>query len=130
MTVRKTQREDHEVIGANGKVSLINYLTGPIGFRVTILILVLSMHPVGRQLLGTFGFEFPDSRKLNVATDEASKAKNEVSAIASDVKELKTDMATIKVNNLNLTSKVDALDQSFHGFQIDFAKYQQTKKDN
>lgn len=92
-------------------------------FRLGLFILVLSMHPLGRQVLGTFGFKFPDERQLVVATEEAKGAKSEIASIAENVKTLTSDVASIKANNVVLNEKVDRLDKTFTGFQVDFNKW-------
>ncbi len=92
-------------------------------FRTAILVLVLSMHPIGRQLLGTFGFEFPDQKKLNVAAEQASTVKQDLAGFQTSVNQLQTDFNAIKLNMNNVNNKVDMLDHSFQGFQVDFERF-------
>lgn len=121
MTIRKKNKETGEE--ELTKVNVWQVLLSTQGFRLVLIILVVSMHPVGRQLLGTFGFEFPDQRKLSVAAEEAKSSKAEITAISESVKEIKSDIASLKANNAIINQKVDTLDQTFRGFQIDFNKW-------
>lgn len=127
MTIKRKVRNDvtgeTEIVDQKIGGPLVQALTGSNGFRILMLILVASMHPAGRQLLGTFGFRFPDERNLVVAVEEAKVTKSEITAIGEAVKELRGDIASIKANNAIVNSKVDSLDQTFRGFQIDFAKW-------
>ncbi len=102
--------------------SLLRNGLGVGGFRSIVLILLLSMHPVGRQILGTFGFEFPDQKKLSVAAEQASTVKQDVQALTISLNEVRTDLNTIKANYSSMNTKVDSLDRSFQGFQVDFQK--------
>lgn len=121
--VKNVETGQDEIVEKVVTNPIIAVLTSNTGFRIVILVLVLSMHPLGRQLLGTFGFKFPDERSLTVATEQATAAKTELGQLTDSVRELKSDVASIKANNLILNSKVDRLDQAFTGFQIDFNKW-------
>lgn len=125
MTVRKAPATE----GEEGLLQVVDRTLGTKSFRTIILLLILSMHPVGRQILGTVGFEFPDQKKLTVAADEALKLQNNLVTIAETVKDLKSDMATVKANNAIINAKVDRLEQTFTGFQIDFNKYRKPESD-
>lgn len=121
MTVRKKNKETGEI--TEQTVPLKDLFLGTPTFRTIIILLLLSMHPIGRQLLGTFGFEFPDQKKLTVAAEEATASKHELTAIAEDVKEMKADVAALKANNTIVNEKVDTLRSEFSGFKIDFSKW-------
>lgn len=92
-------------------------------FRLAIFVLVLSMHPIGRGFLTGFGFKFPDEKKIEEAATEAKDSKSEIAVISDSLKEIRTDVASLKANNAILNSKVDTIDQTFRGFQIDFNKW-------
>lgn len=121
MTVRNKAKHELELVGPGANV--INYLLGPSGFRFLVLILVLTMHPLGRQILGTFGFEFPDQRKLTLAAEKVSVTEAQLNGLVEDVKDLKQNMLALKAGDMILNSKVDNLEHTFHGFQIDFNKW-------
>lgn len=121
MTVRK--KDD-----ALSELQIVKWGLGTKGFRLAILVLVLSMHPIGRQLLGTFGFEFPDQRKLTIAADEAKKAQEQVESIVSSLIDMRKDIDAIKANNAIINSKVDKLELVFTGFQVDFTKFKAEPK--
>lgn len=92
-------------------------------FRMVLLIFVFSMHPLGRQVLGTFGFKFPDEQKLIVATDEAKGLRSDVEVLKSDVKDLRDTARSVRDNNTIINNKLDELSRTFVGFQIDFNKW-------
>lgn len=117
MTVKKASLTD-----------LFNNSFGTGTFRTFMLALVLSMHPIGRQLLGTFGFEFPDQKKLTVAAEQATTVKQEITGLTQQMLEVRNDLSMIKANNAAFNTKVDLLDKAFQGFQVDFAKYKSDKK--
>lgn len=122
MTVRRKPTLEGDPTDPN-ELQIVKWGLGTKSFRVAILVLVLSMHPMGRQLLGTFGFEFPDQRKLTIAADEAKKAQEQVSTIVQALTDIKRDVDSIKANNAILNSKVDKLEVVFTGFQVDFQHY-------
>lgn len=104
----------------DGPVSFLNGLGTP-GFRIALLVLVISMHPVGRQFLSTFGFEFQDQRKIAQAAAAADD-------LHLQVDQLTRSTADVQKNVEVLSAKVDRLEQSFTGFQVDFAKYRKELK--
>lgn len=126
MTLKRKNEETGQV--ETREVAFKDLLLGTPTWRMIIIGLILSMHPIGRQLLGTFGFEFPDQRKLTVAADEAKSSKAEIAQIATTVNEIKLDLVALKVNNANLNTKVENLDQTFQGFKIDFNKWKATNR--
>lgn len=79
------------------------------GFRWALIVLVASMHPIGRSLLGQMGFVLPDQASEKRLSEEFQGIKTEVAEIR---KELKTT-----------SDKVDKLAFAFTGFELDFAKY-------
>lgn len=115
MTVRK--KDD------SAELQIVRWGLGTNGFRVALLILVLSMHPIGRGFLTGFGFKFPDQQKLEDAASEAKSTKTELAALSDSVKDMKADMASIKANNAIINSKFEALSSTVTGFQIDFQKW-------
>lgn len=107
---------------ANGDFDIVKQGLGTNGFRFALLVLVVSMHPLGRQLLGTFGFEFPDQRKLTEATTEAQNVRRDIENLKENVKEIKDSSEINRANNAIVNTKLDRLDQTFTGFQVDFNK--------
>lgn len=106
---------------------------GTVSFRTIILVLIGSMHPLGRQVLGTFGFEFPDQRKLVEAAQQASavstslgEIKSDVNTLKSDVAILKTDLALLKTDVSMVKAKQETLQTSVTGFQIDFDRFRRS----
>lgn len=132
MTVRRTKvKEDGEIEVIEQPINnpWLRLLLGTNGWKLIVIFLVATMHPIGRGLLSTLGFEFPDTKKISVAAEEAKSSKNELVVISDSVKEIKTDVASLKANNAILNSKVDGLEQTFRGFQIDFNKWKPQPKD-
>lgn len=125
--VRNATTGEDEVVERVIGGPLLQLVTGPGSFRILIFLFVASMHPLGRSVLGTFGFKFPDERNLTVAAEQAKSAKDEISGMAEAVKEIRTDVASLKANNVILNSKVDNMEQTFRGFQVDWAKWKTTK---
>lgn len=121
MTIKRKSKETGEI--EEREISLKSMFLGTPSFRTIILALILSQHPLGRQLLGTFGFEFPDQRKAAFTAEQATAAKQEIASIADTVKNIQTDVASLKANNAILNAKVDNMEQTFRGFQIDFNKW-------
>jgi len=136
MTVkRKPDSDELEITGP----AMWKLLAAKGGYRTVLIVLVLSMHPIGRQILGTFGLQFPDQREVTMAASETQQAKVVLSNLTTDVKEMKSgltadiaglklDVANLKANSAIFNSKLDALDQTFTGFKIDFNKYRETKQ--
>lgn len=114
MTVRRKE---------SGELSIVKWGMGTSGFRVVLLVMVMSMHPVGRGILNTFGFKFQDEQKINTAAEEARNAKTELNALSNTATEVRQDVASLKANMAILNSKVDRLDQTVTGFQVDFQRY-------
>lgn len=108
--------------------TLWDMFSGPNGPRTIIIILVASMHPIGRSVLATFGFEFPDQKKLTVAADQAIVAQRQNNDLASEMSTLKTDMTKLVVKVDTMGEKVESLSQRFGVFQIDFDKYRKEPK--
>lgn len=121
MTIRKTNKTTGEVTAE--QVTLLGFLTSAAGWRIVIVILILSMHPIGRGFLAGFGFKFPDEKLITVAAEESKVAKSEISSIADSIKDIKSDISSLKANNAILNAKVDGMEQTFRGFQIDFNKW-------
>lgn len=104
----------------DGTTSILSWGLKESSYRAAVLCLVLSMHPLGRQVLGTFGFKFPDEQKVTEVASKADGAREEIRAIAETVAGLKTDMTQLKIDSTNTSQKVDRLEQTFHGFEINF----------
>lgn len=122
---RKTPEGKDEIV----KVSLLRMALGQEGFRLALIILVFSMHPVGRSVLSSFGFKFPDEQKIAVVATEAQGAKNELSQLSAgvlklheDVDAVKDDVAALKANFAITNNKLDKLSVDFTGFQVTFNK--------
>lgn len=112
-----------------GDLEIVQFGLGTKSFRVALLILVVSMHPLGRQMLATFGFEFPDQRKLTVATEESKTVTSDIKVLKDDVKELKDNMVQTKSDTAVINQKLDGLQRTFTGFTIDFDKYRPHKEE-
>jgi outer membrane murein-binding lipoprotein Lpp len=120
MTVRRKTPDGHEELV---KLPVLKMLLGQEGFRLALIIMVASMHPVGRGFLSGFGFKFQDEKKIEEAATEAKGNKTELQLLTESVKEIQSDITSIKANNAIINAKVDGLDQTFRGFQIDFNKF-------
>lgn len=114
-----------------GVKDVTQWATGTHGFRILLLILVLSMHPIGRGLLSSFGFKFPDEQKITVAAEQAFAVKTDVTKvqlsvdeIRKDVDGLKQDASQQRANYAIINTKLDKLSTDFGGFQIEFRKHQ------
>lgn len=86
------------------------------GFRWALIVLVASMHPLGRTLLGQMGFVLPDQAGEKRLVEEVQQVK-------ADVGGLKKDIADVKVDLHVTSNKVDDLSRTFTGFQVDFERY-------
>lgn len=120
MTVKKKSEDSSEL-------QIVKWGIGTNGFRVVLLVLVLSMHPIGRGFLTGFGFQFPDQKKLEEATKETTALTFNVKGLTESMHDVQNDIQAIKANNAILNSKVDSLDQTFTGFRVDFQKYRTEK---
>lgn len=110
MTVRKKETgETMEIIPGMGTKT----------FRTFLLVLVISMHPLGRQILGTVGFKFPDEQKLVVATEKAADANKDTQQLKEDVKDLKDAILRITASSLIINTKLDEVSKTIGGFKID-----------
>ncbi len=108
----------------------LRLVLGQHGWKLIILLLIATQHPLGRGILSSLGFDWQDTKKISVAAEEAKATKTEVTSIAETVKEIKLDVSALKANNAILNTKVDslgekqtALEQTFRGFQVDWAKW-------
>jgi phage shock protein A len=124
MTIRKTNKSTGEVTSEN--YTILGLLLGTGGFRLVITLLIISMHPIGRGFLSGFGFKFPDEKLIAVAAEKTKDAESELTVISDSIKEMRTDLASLKANNAILNSKVDNMEQTFRGFQVDFNKWKPT----
>lgn len=100
----------------SGDLEIVRWGMGTNGFRVALLVLVLSMHPLGRGLLSTFGFKFADDQKITVTNEQAGVLTSKVDEITKDLTRLKDDVREVKSNVSNLQNSVT-------GFQVDFERY-------
>lgn len=112
MTIRKKDTGENEIV---------KWGLGTNTFRTALLVLVLSQHPLGRQILGTVGFKFPDEQKIAKVEEKADGVNAQTAEMAKDIAALKTDVKAI-------ATKVDSLDIRFHGFEVDFDKYRKEPK--
>lgn len=104
----------------SGELEIVRWGLGTNGFRVALLVLVLSMHPLGRSILSTVGFRFPDEQKITVAA-EASKD------LGTKVDELSKDLARVKDDVKDVKTTVNNLQTTVSGFQVDFDKYRKPR---
>lgn len=118
-----TVRQHHGKDGPSNNLEIVKWGMSTNVFRMALLVLVLSMHPLGRQVLGTFGFKFPDEQKLVVATDEAKAVKQDIASLQKDVTDLKDVATRTTANNAIINAKLDRLESTFTGFQVDFNKW-------
>lgn len=109
MTARRKETGEMELIPGMGTKS----------FRVALLMLVISMHPLGRQILGTVGFKFPDEQKLVVATEKAADTSKDTQQLKEDVKDLKDAILRITASSLIINTKLDDVGKTIGGFKID-----------
>lgn len=132
MTLQRTKHKDGKVEVVEEEITnpWLKLLLSTHGWRVVIILLLASMHPMGRSFLSGFGFDWQDTKKINVAAEEAKSSKTELVQISDAIKEMRADVATVKANNAVLNTKVDvlgekqtALEQTFRGFQIDWSKW-------
>ena len=85
-------------------------LLSPDSSRILIMVLVLSMHPLGQKFLSSFGFTFDNSsagvkkdieqvKSDVVATrDDLSKARQSIGYVQMDDSRLKNQMTSLEVN--------------------------------
>lgn len=126
MTVRKTKHRDGEVtevVEEEIRNPWLRLLLGQNGWKIILIVLILSQHPIGRGVLSSLGFDWQDTKKINVATEQTKEAKTEISQISEAVKEIRADVTTLKANNAIVNEKVDNLKSEFQGFKIDFGKW-------
>lgn len=131
MTIRRRKtKPDGEVEIVEEKLSnpWLQLILSQHGWRLVIIILLATMHPLGRSFLAGFGFEFQDTRKISVAAEEAKASKAEITAIADSVKEIRSDVANLKANNAIMNEKVDNLKLEFQGFKVDWAKWKKPEE--
>lgn len=82
-------------------------------YRALIIFLVLSMHPIGRVILGQMGFVLPD---------QAAEKK-----VSEEVQQLKGDVAEVKKEVTSIKDDVERITQVVTGFQVDFERYKTNK---
>lgn len=132
MTVRKTKHTENgvvtEVVEEEIKNPWLRLLLGQNGWKLIILVLIASQHPLGRGILSSLGFDWQDTKKITEAASNASTAKSELQQINEAVKDIQKDVTSLKANNVILNSKVDTMDQTFRGFQVDFNKWKPAEK--
>lgn len=85
-------------------------------FRVALIILVASMHPVGREWLNALGFKIP--RDAGIVADEVNKTLAELAGRQMSLEKKLDDM----------TSKVVDVDRRFYQFEVDFERYKNKMK--
>lgn len=133
MTIRRkktTADGEVEVIESPITNPWLRLLLSTHGWRLVILLMILSMHPLGRGILAVVGFEFPDTRKIAVAAENANATKAELTTISDAVREIRADVTNLKASNSILQTKVDgvsekqtALELKVTGFQVDWNKW-------
>lgn len=82
------------------------------GFRTVLVVLVASMHPVGREILNKLGFDIPRDPGIAMSKD--------LKSINSRLDELndKIDATDVKVTSLT---------KRFGTFEVDFSNYKTNK---
>lgn len=138
MTIQKRHVKDGvitQVVEQEITNPWLRLLLGQNGWKLIVVILIFSQHPIGRGILSSIGFDWQDTKKINVATEQTKEAKTELSSISEAVKDIKSDVAVLKTSNTSLNLKVDnlaekqtALDQTFRGFQVDWSKWKTKDK--
>lgn len=131
MTIRKHRVKDGEVtevVEEEIRNPWLRLLLGQNGWKLIIVILIFSQHPIGRGILSSLGFDWQDTKKINVATEQTKEAKNELTQISDSVREIRSDVATLKANNAIINEKFDNMKQEFQGFKIDFNKWKPEDK--
>lgn len=111
----------------DGSSSILKWGAKESSYRIAVFFLVLSMHPLGRQVLGTFGFKFPDEQKLNVAAEVSTATQAQLIDISKDVNKLKDDVKGLTAKVDTVDHKVESTNLQFIGFQIDFEKYRKSQ---
>lgn len=93
------------------------------GFRWALIVLVVSMHPVGRALLAQMGFVLPDQagekrlqEEVQLVKADIAEARKEISGVKSDVGAVKADVAAVK-------SDVQGFSIRLSGFQLDMDRF-------
>lgn len=112
MTIRRKQVKENgeiEVVEQEVKNPWLRLLLDRNGPLYVIIIIVITAHPLGRSFLAGLGFEFQDTKKIEVAATEAKATKVEVTSISDALKELSRDVTALKSNNAILQTKVDAI---------------------
>ena len=104
------------------------------GFRIALLILVASMHPVGRDILHGLGFNIP--RDPGVVSLEITKQLEEVKATQGAGRKVQEEVKEeLARTNRNLGERLDKTDlavkelsSKFSMFEVDFSKYRKEPK--
>lgn len=104
----------------NGDLEIIRWGLGTNGFRLVLLVLVLSMHPLGRGFLNTFGFKFPDEQKIIVTAEQASQLTLKVDKLTDELTRMQTDMKDVRTS-------VSGLQATVSGFQGNFDRNKPTQ---
>lgn len=87
MTIRRRPDTDELQVKPDGSA---------ISFRLIITIAVVSMHPLGQQMLTQMGFTLPSSNAaLHKDVDEV---KTDLAALKQDVQVVKHQMTSFEVN--------------------------------
>ncbi len=87
------------------------------GFRWGLLVLVASMHPLGRQALSMAGFQL-NTTEVKTA-EQVVKTDDKVKKLDEDIAAIKLDVAGVKSDVKDVKAKVDQISM----FQVDFERW-------
>lgn len=110
MTVKKRKTAD----GQSEDLQEVRPSMMTSSFRWALIILVASMHPIGRSVLGQMGFVLPDQAS-------EKRLEEKVMKVEHDVAEVKKDVAAVKEDVKDVSTKVT-------GFQVDFERFKREPK--
>lgn len=131
MTIQRRKIKDGEEVSVS-ETPITNpwlrLLLGQNGWKLIVIGLIATQHPLGRGVLASVGFEFQDTKKIAAAAENATTTKSELSQVTEALKDVKTDLTSVKANIAITNSKVDSLEQTFRGFQVDFSKWKPADK--
>jgi outer membrane murein-binding lipoprotein Lpp len=83
-------------------------------FRWALLVLVASMHPMGRTVLKTAGFDLPAPDAVTAKT--ILEVQRDVNDVKGEVAQVKTDVAQVK-------SDIKDAKIQFARFEVDFDRW-------
>lgn len=118
MTVRRKKPDGEE------EVLRISYGSWTKAIHLPYIIGIFLATPFGANFLkATFNVSSPATEQVQVLTNDVKTLKDDVKSFKESVADLAKDMASVKANNSIINSKVDNLDTTFRGFQVDFNRW-------